>query len=113
MSILTFNQTKCCPECGCTKVISEEIKIEYSRDRAGHRQLRSHINGGMWEVRTFLCGFCTEYIPNYNRDVAKSPCTHSQEWLERKAKLDNLDDKIRKMQDEKHRLWIKNAPIES
>lgn len=59
---LRFIRDLVCPVCGCTTIVAESIRTDPMNMR-----LLTHVNGGLWESRQFLCGQVLEYIPNFER----------------------------------------------
>lgn len=72
MSILFHHlKVSACPTCGCNTVVKEELEVSsYQRPP----QIREHCCGQRWESRTFLCGCCVGWSPNFNRPEVLAPC---------------------------------------
>lgn len=70
-----------CPICGCSIVIKEDLA---TTNRG--KEIMSHVNGGEWEQRTFLCGQRVDYIPNFSKDVPSEYywCRRDPEIIKRK-----------------------------
>jgi hypothetical protein len=94
MSILKYIKTDKCAICGCSTVIEESIKTS---DNGTEKCIRTHVSGGTWEKRKFLCGFTIEYIPNFmSVEVAKSSeCCNDPKIVERAKELNKARKEIK------------------
>ena len=99
MSILILNSTKTCPTCGCETVVREQIKTTQWPVRP-EREISVHCNSKRWEEREFLCGYVSEYVPNFLRCEGTRPCQHNAEYREKYAKQRALKLQIRELEDQ-------------
>lgn len=96
---LRHNTVVECPECGCSTIVKEEVEATYNH-HAECFEIRTHTNGERWERRSFLCGYSTNYIPNFQSCQSQGECAHSPVFKEREKKRENLRQQIRKLQQE-------------
>ena len=97
MSILQHVVTQKCPHCVCSIVVSETIDVSHGRERA----IREHVNGGRWETREFLCGYKVQSVPNFNNnEMTCGQCTSSPEYQAKARKVQEIREKISKLQNE-------------
>ena len=100
---LMYIKSVACPKCGESKVVAEDVEVE---NRGEKRAIRTHAHGGNWESRTFLCGYKTEYIPNFSRE---EPSTRSSDFCRYDQKI--VEEKqARKAYAEKVIAYIKSFP---
>lgn len=92
---LQYIKMESCPHCKCNTVVREEIAVS-----PYNKELRRHVNGELWEHRKFLCGFTISHIPNFQGAEETSPCTLSQEYVDRMFRKDELQKKIAKLQEQ-------------
>ena len=85
-----------CPHCGCKTVVSESIEIWNGRKK---REM-VHCNGQKWETRKFLCGFSTQWVPNFAKAIERSPCQETKEYKATQLAVDKKRDEIRAIEDE-------------
>jgi hypothetical protein len=87
--LLKHIKTEKCPKCGCSVVIREEIE----KSSFG-QEINTHCNGQRWEKREFLCGYTTEYVPNFEREKEYSGCENTTEYKKKQAERDSLQKQI-------------------
>lgn len=66
---LQYVKTTRCPECECHTVVEERI-------RTSNNKIDRHTNTQQWELRTFLCGYSVEWVPNHKCEVRKGACAN-------------------------------------
>lgn len=96
---LRHNTVVECPECGCSTIVKEEVEATYNhRDECF--EIHTHTNGDRWERRTFLCGYSTQYVPNFQSCQSQRECAHNPAFKDRKRKREKLQRRIRELQQE-------------
>jgi hypothetical protein len=93
-----------CPTCGCSTVVAEGVQVSHGGD-CRERKITTHINGGRWEYRTFLCGRTVKWVPNFSEESATDICTRSNDYEKTIEKIRGLDEEIRKLNEFRGKLY--------
>jgi hypothetical protein len=106
-------KTEACPTCGEREVIREtrEIESTWFWDLTSKRKVRRHCNGQEWEEREFLCGYTTQWVPNFSREEQKRTCRTLPAFLLKAQQVEKLkkertalDERIRAAEHELYTL---------
>ena len=103
-----------CPTCGCEVVVREEIEISQRygpNSNKGKPYIREHTNGQRWEIRTFLCGFSTTWVPNYSRAEASTACPQTPGLAAIRKAQTELHAKEQELHDKQKLLRLEEASI--
>lgn len=99
---LKFIKSTACPECGEAEIIKETVECELDWNSHSPLKVRRHVNGGVWEIREFLCGYVLKWIPNYDKEVRSRGCRRNPVFGEAikhvetlKAQRNQLEEEIR------------------
>ena len=117
---MTFKNLRinACPICGCREVVVEAVEVSLIKNRDGRREIREHCNGQRWEKKEFLCGFKTQWSPNFNRPELLSRCENDEDlvaYYDELGRLQQLEidigrkraavlERMRKSSDQKYKL---------
>lgn len=85
-------------------VVRESIEAGYIYTHKDRRKVREHAHGGRWEQREFLCGFTTEFVPNFGREEIKRRCHHSEKAVNLLKQKEELEKQIEVLQQQRNNL---------
>ena len=80
-------KAKSCPICGCDIVVKEEKEVS---NLFGTPEVRTHVYGGNWDKRTFLCGCIMCHDPQGSMDYQDkwSRCCYDPEVIKKQKEKD-------------------------
>lgn len=90
-----------CPTCGCSTVVQEKVEVSHNVER----KIAQHVNGEIWEQRTFLCGRSVQWVPNFSKESTFGICTRSNDYQKTLEKIRGLDEEIRKLNELRGKLY--------